>query len=114
MATLAVIYAPGAAAGVVAAGAVAGAGGDVFPNNGKTIVEITNGSGSPITPTFASTGVLPSGAALVGGGSAIAAGTTRIFGPFPTEFFNNSSGQVAITYTDVTLVGVRVISLIPG
>jgi len=111
MATLTVVSAPKAAAGVASVAASAAGGGDVFPNDGRTIVEITNGGGGSITPTFAATGTLPSGAAITSVATAIAAGATRIFGPFPPEQFNNSSGQVAITYTGVTTVTVRCISV---
>lgn len=111
MATLTVYTAPGAGAGVAATAASAAGGGDVFPNNGKTIVEIINGGAGSITPTFAATGVLPSGAAISNVATAVAAGVTRVFGPFPTNEFNNSSGQVAITYTGVSSVTVRCISM---
>lgn len=111
MATLTVYTAPGAGAGVAVTAASAAGGGDVFPNNGKTLVEITNGGGSSITPTFAATGVLPSGAAISSVATAVAAGATRVFGPFPPNEFNNSSGQVAITYSSATSVTLRVISM---
>lgn len=111
MATLAVVSAPGAGAGAVAASASCAAGGDVFPNNGRTIVEINNGSGGSITPTFAATGVLPTGAVVASVATAIAAGVTRVFGPFPPEQFNNASGQVAITYSGVTSLTIRCMSI---
>lgn len=109
MATLTVVTTT--LAGTAAAAASCAAGGDVFPNNGKTLVEITNGSGGSLTPTFAATGVLANGATIASVATAIAAGITRVFGPFPPELFNNSSGQVAITYSGVTSLTIRCISM---
>lgn len=109
MATLTVVTTT--LAGTAAAAASCAAGGDVFPNNGKTLVEITNGSGGSLTPTFAATGTLQNGAVIASVATAIAAGVTRVFGPFPPELFNNSSGQVAITYSGVTSLTIRCISM---
>lgn len=109
MATLTVVTAT--LAGTASTAASAAGGGDVFPNNGKTLVEIVNGGGSPITPTFAATGVLANGATIANVATAVSNGVTRIFGPFPTDLFNNASGQVAITYSGVTTVTVRCISM---
>lgn len=111
MATLTVYTAPGAGTPPALTAASAAGGGDVIPNNGKTIVQITNGGGSSITATFAATGTLPSGASISSVAGTMAAGVTRVFGPFPTNEFNNSSGQVALTYSGVTSVTVLCISM---
>ena len=78
----------------------AAAGGDVFANNGKTFLVARNANGAATrTVTFAITqlvdGVTPAGKAVT-----IAASTTKVLGPFPTGIYNNTSGQVAVTYSD--------------
>jgi len=110
MATLTVQ--PVALGGAAVTTAAASGGGDEFPNNGKTLYRVTNGGGSPITVTFTATGVLPSGAAIASVSAvSVAAGATKYFGPFPEQFFNNSNGRVAVTYSGVTSVTVAAISL---
>lgn len=95
----------------VALGAVsASGGGDEFPNDGRSVLYIKNGGGSPINLT-----ITPSG--TIGGLSyqtivaAISAGAERIFGPFPTQQFNNANGRVPLSYSGVTSVTVAVIQV---
>ena len=89
----------------------AASGGDVFANDGETYFAVTNGGGSSVTVTITAqnTSTTKTGFGTVtkaNGGAAVAAGDTDVFGPFPTGAFNNSSGQVAVTYSGVTSVTV--------
>jgi hypothetical protein len=95
----------------------AAAGGDVASNaDGSTLLIVKNASASPMTVTVAATDTTSrdSNVGFVAQASvakAIAAGATAILGPFSPAGFNNSSGQLAITYsleTSVTLAAVRI------
>jgi hypothetical protein len=91
--------------------ASAASGGDVFANDGKTFVLITNGNASTRTATFdvptANESVSVQGlgpvsiadTAITVPGSGTNGGRIMV-GPFPPSRFNNSSGQVSITYSD--------------
>lgn len=92
----------------------AAGGGDTFVNNGKTLFYINNGGGSSINVTFtAQNDVTINGQALAVEDLVVAVtnGTAKIIGPFPTQIFNNSSGAVAVSYSGVTTVTVRPISM---
>ena len=105
MATLTVVDSP-EAGGVTFVAAASG--GDVFPNDGKTIFLILNvNAGSPrtITVTAQDTTANAAGFGAVTKADAvksIAANTADVMGPFPTTAFNNSSGQIVVTYSSVT------------
>ena len=95
----------------ITAGA-AGGGGDTFINNGKTLYKVINAGGAPVLVTFTATGSLIGGASVASiTAASVANGTTKYFGPFPEQFFNNSSGAVAVTYNGVTAITVSAISL---
>ncbi len=86
--------------GAVLALTEAASGGDVFQNTGHEFVQVANGNaGATRTVTFAITklvdGVTPAGKAVT-----IPLSTTELIGPFPTEIYNNSDGNVSITYSD--------------
>ena len=103
-----------ATAGTTFSATSAAGGGDTFVNNGKTIFYANNGSGGNITITFtAQNTVTINGLALSVSSLAVVveAGTAEIIGPFPTQIFNNSSGAVAVTYSGVTTLTVRPISM---
>jgi hypothetical protein len=88
-------------------GAAAG-GGDVVDNSdGKTFLHVKNGSGGSITVTVtAQETSLATGThgtlAVSNVAIAIAAGQERMIGPFPKQAYNNSSKQLAISYSGVT------------
>ena len=88
--------------------AACAAGGDVADNSdGKTMLHVKNGSAGSITVTVTaqSTSVVTGthGTATVSNVAiAIAAGSERLIGPFPKQAFNNSTKQLAITYSGVT------------
>jgi hypothetical protein len=96
-------------------GAAAGAGGDTFVNTGRELVVFKNADASPKTVTI---DILPSGGP--GGGTldgqavtdkavVVTNGTTVIMGPFPTSQYNNSAGQVSLSYSAVTSCTVKVL-----
>lgn len=96
----------GALLGAVAAAA----GGDTFVNNGDTLFYIKNASASQITVTFVTAGTTKQGIAIADVAVTVAAGAEKIIGPFDPTDFNGASG-VSVTYSDVTTVTVRAISL---
>lgn len=83
-------------------------GGDVFPNDGNTMIIIENGSGGDITVT-ATTSKSIQGLAVADAAVVVTAGEERAIGLFDPALFNNSSGQVALTYSGVTSLTVQVI-----
>jgi hypothetical protein len=105
-----------AAAGVVlpAAAAVDAVNGNSFPNTGREQIEVTNGSGSPITMTVTANGKYTVGAVqypvapLV---VTIAAGVTKGCGPFDKGLFNDGTGSVDLDWSSGTTVTARVVSL---
>lgn len=88
--------------------AACAAGGDVVTNDdGKTFLHVKNSSGGSLTVTVTaqSTSVNTGthGTLTVSNVAiAIPAGQERMIGPFPKQAYNNSSKQLAITYSGVT------------
>lgn len=83
-------------AGVQLSYAAAAAGGDDFPNDGNTYVILRNSSAGNVV-TFAATGA--EGGVDIGDLQVtVPAGESMLVGPFATHVFNDSSGQVAMTY----------------
>jgi hypothetical protein len=97
-------------AGVVPATLVAAsAGGDSFANNGRTVFDAANGSGAPITVTFASQKPCDQGSThntVV----SVTNGTTRRIGPFDPSRYNDGNGFVQVTYSAVTSLTVGAFS----
>lgn len=105
-----------AAAGVVlpAPVAVDAPNGNQFVNTGREQIEVTNGSGSPITATFTTNGVYTVGAvqyAIADLVVTIAAGATKACGPFDKTLFNDGTGLVLVDWSSGTTVTARVVSL---
>lgn len=96
--------------GTQISGAAASGGGDLMPNDGRTVLHVQNNGGSPINVTITPSGTAAglSYQAIV---QAVAAGTIKVFGPFPTQQFNNANGQVPITYSGVTSVLVTAVQV---
>ncbi len=80
----------------------ANAGGDQFSNNGKTLYEVKNGSGSPITVTFVRQKTCDQGVLHTTTVSVPATTGDRIVGPFDASIFNDANGFVQVTYSGVT------------
>ena len=91
-------------------------GGDSFPNDGYTCFLITNGSGAPITVTFADNPatVGPEGAVAYNADVAIVvpATSSRLVGPFTDKArFNDVNGRVVVTYSGITTLTVKAIRM---
>lgn len=89
---------------------VAVAASDVFANDGRTVIYVKNGGGSPDTVGIDSLVACNQGFDHDGGGS-VTNGTEKVFGPFPASRFNNSNGQVTVTHSFLTSVTCAVIRL---
>lgn len=88
--------------------------GDSVANPGGDIAFIVkNASGSSINVTLDIRAAGPDGATVTDPVVAIAAGATKMIGPFPTGIYNDASGRVNITYSDVTTVTVMAVRLDP-
>ncbi len=113
MATLAVVNAAKSGVEVVAGAAACAAGGDTYPNTGQEIAIITNNSVGTITVTVATPNKLD-GHDIADRTVAIAPSTTEVLGPYPPGTYNNASGQVALTYTGVTTLFIKVLKVTPA
>jgi hypothetical protein len=96
-------------AGVAPTRNSAAGGGDSFTNDGKTFIDVVNGSGGEITVTITaqqacSVGILHTLAI------AIAAGIEKMIGPFNRQIYNDANGKVQLTYSGVTSLTVAVMS----
>lgn len=92
------------------------AGGDKFANTGRQYAVLRNSSGAnAYTVTFATAGLIK-GLAIADVALSVpaGAGVTRVIGPFDEGIFNDSNGEVLITYagaapaTDLTIYVVQV------
>lgn len=91
--------------GAVITAAAADVAGDSFVNDGTIKLTVINGGAAPITVT------IPSARECNFGEShsvevTIAAGATKVIGPFPTAQFGST---VEVSYSDVTTVTVSVV-----
>lgn len=112
MATLTVVAAI-RGVGVDLAGAACAGGGDAFANDGKTLAIIKNASGGDITVTFV-TQATSDGQAVADLAVVVAAGATRSIGPFPPGIYNDVNGLVQMTYSGVTSLTAKVLSVTPA
>lgn len=98
--------------GVTISYAAAAGGGDEFANNGKTFLHVKNGGGSPINVTIASqVDDPPPGTAASNVVIAVANGAEKMIGPFNQNGYNDTDGNVQVTYSGVTSVTVAAISV---
>lgn len=88
----------------------AASGGDSFVNTGRELFIVKNADVSPHTPTFA-TPITVDGQAVADKATAVPAGHTVIFGPFSPSLYNDTGGNVNVTYDDVTSVTVTVVKV---
>jgi hypothetical protein len=98
------------ATGLTDALVAAAGGGDTFVNDGRTFLEVLNGSGGSINVTF-TTPALVQGIAVSDPVVAVGAGVRKKIGPFPTELFNDANGAVGVAYSAVTTVTVGAFKL---
>jgi len=84
--------------------------GHYFANNGATFLLVTNGSGAPINVTAISA-LTVEGLAVADSIVAVAAGVTKLIGPFNPTIFNDENGNATVTFSAVTSVTCSIISL---
>lgn len=90
--------------------AAATGGGDAFANDGLTYFHVKNGGGSSINVTVNSVTACDQGfdhdqvVAVPNGGE-------RILGPFPVGRWNDTSGNVTVSYSAVTSVTVAAVKV---
>lgn len=76
--------------------------GQEFVNDGHTMLLVKNVSSATVSVSFEYQGSLDGGLITVTNPAyAVGNGVTKIFGPFPGEIYNDSSGNVEIDYTGV-------------
>lgn len=96
--------------GIVPTLTAANVDGHLLPNTGKEFLMVTNGDSGPHTVSATIVrqvdGVTPAAKSIT-----IAAGVTKLFGPFPREDYNNASAQVALAFDGVTAVTVQALRL---
>lgn len=100
--------------GVTPSYAAAGAGGDTFPNDGRSFLHVKNGGAGSITVTVDDLGsTAPEGAAAFDPDPdiVIGAGAEAMIGPFEKSRFDDDASVVAVSYSGVTSVTVGVFSL---
>lgn len=107
-----------AQAGVALTYAAAAVGGDSFQNNGREMMHIKNGSGSPVTVTFtsglSSGNKCSFGVAAAAHDKVVTVGATSdaLVGPFNKDQFNDATDGLTlhVTYSAVTTVTVAVLA----
>ena len=92
-------------------GQAANAGGDTFQNDGNTLLWVYNGGTSSITVTVTAQSAGPWDDTPKNETITVPAGEWRLAGPFAPQRFNNTNGQVALSYSGVTSVVVGAIKL---
>lgn len=93
-------------AGVSGALTAAASGGDEFVNDGRTYLDVANGSGGSITVTAVTQSTVD-GLAVADLAVAVGAGVRTKIGPFPPNIYNDVNGRVQITYSGVTSLTVN-------
>lgn len=78
--------------------------GNAMPNNGRQFLLYKNGDASSHTVTINAypKGDTPNGLTVSDLVVTVAAGATKLIGPFPPSIFNNSSNQVEIDFSSAT------------
>lgn len=97
-------------AGLKVAHAAANASGSTVVNTGKTMLSVVNADSGPITVTVDSPTPCSQGATHDVAVS-VSAGTTQLIGPFPIGRFNDSDGNIAVTFSAVDSVTIAALEL---
>lgn len=90
--------------------AAASVGGDLIPNDGKTVLHVVNGAGAPITVTATAVKACSQGFTH-NSAQSVVNGTEAVIGPFDITRFNDTAGKVAITYSSVTSITVAAVGI---
>lgn len=93
--------------GITPSYAAAAAGGDEFPNTGREILHVKNGSAGSITVTITTPQEID-GVAIADPAVVIVAGAEAVIGPFQPRIFNASDGNVDVGYSAAASVTVGV------
>lgn len=101
-------------AGIDVVGVTPDATGDEWPNTGYEVIEVKNGSGAGITVTLDLKPTVD-GAALVDPTVSIGAGVTKMIGPFPPSWYNDSvTGRAKATCSATATITIKVIKIVPN
>lgn len=74
----------------------------LVPNDGKTFLHIKKSGATDCTVTIATPGTVD-GLAVTDLTVTVPASTgDKMIGPFPRDIYNNASGQIAVTFSNVT------------
>lgn len=87
---------------------------DTFANtNGRTLIEVTNGSGGSLTVTFVPVGTYNISSTVTytvtSDAQTVSTGASKVFGPFNTTLFG--TGTITVNFSATTSVTARVIEL---
>ena len=78
------------------------ASGQEFANDGRTFLIVKNASGTTISVSVEYQEQLDGGLVTPGSlQSGVAGGASELFGPFPSELYNDGDGNVEVDYTGV-------------
>ena len=102
--------------GKVATYASCEGGGDVVENDGSVFLHLKNASGGELTVTITAQTTtvdtsLYGDLTKANATQAIAASGEAFIGPFPPSAYNNTSSQIAITYSGVTSLTIAALRL---
>lgn len=86
-------------AGAVSTPAAADVAGETFRPDDRAVLVVTNGSASSVTVTVEVPGNTRYGQPEPDVPSAVAAGASRVFGPFPADLADPATGLVKVTYS---------------
>jgi hypothetical protein len=90
--------------------AVDGTNGNSFQNDGRMILHVANGAVAPITVTIDTPNTVD-GLAVAQLPVVVTNGEERYIGPFPPNIYNDSSGNVNVTYSSGATVTAAVLRL---
>ena len=79
-------------------------------NNGRMFIYVTNGGGGTVVVTIATPGTVD-GLAIADRAVTLLTGTDRMIGPFPPHIYNNSSGEIEVTFDVVASVTLAALNL---
>ncbi len=79
-------------------------------NNGRMFIYVTNGGGSETIVTIVSQGT-EDGLAIADRTVTVAAGENAMIGPFPPHIYNNSVGEIEVSFSFITSVTLAALNL---
>lgn len=100
---------------LAAAAAVDAANGNQFTNpTGRAVIEIINGSGSPITVAFTTSNTYAVGSvtyAVADLNVTVNNAVSKVCGPFDKTLFNDTNGNVLVDFSSGTTITARVLEM---